>query len=104
MDGAPLCTLDSPRSDAHASKRGHLFDLYWNIVSWIAPRLVRGMRLWSWAVIPYLLIAYSNYLADTYESRSSSAQAAQSFTRNISSGMFPILGHHLVGPASKICL
>jgi hypothetical protein len=38
----------------------------------------------------------SNYLADAYETYSSSAQAAQSFARNIFSGVFPLFAHQMV--------
>jgi len=38
----------------------------------------------------------SNYLADAYETYSSSAQAAQSLARNVMSAIFPLFAYQLV--------
>lgn len=38
----------------------------------------------------------SNYLADAYEGYSSSAQAAQSFVRNFTAGLFPLFARKMV--------
>lgn len=44
----------------------------------------------------------SNYLADAYETYSSSAQAAQSLARNILGAVFPLFAYQFVG--SPLCL
>lgn len=41
----------------------------------------------------------SNYIADAYEVYSSSAQAAQSFCRNMASATFPLFAHQMVSVA-----
>lgn len=38
----------------------------------------------------------SNYLADAYETYSSSAQAAQGLTRNVVAGLFPLFAQQMV--------
>lgn len=46
----------------------------------------------------------STYLADAYETYSSSAQAAQSFTRNLSGGIFPLFARQLVRISCRLPL
>jgi hypothetical protein len=43
-----------------------------------------------------MLTPTSNYLADAYETFSSSAQAAQGLTRNVVAGIFPLFGQQMV--------
>jgi len=44
----------------------------------------------------------SNYLADAYETYSSSAQASQSFVRNILSAVFPLFAHQMVCDLARL--
>jgi len=44
----------------------------------------------------------SNYLADAYETFSSSAQASQSWTRNVLGGVFPLFAYDMVGSSRVI--
>lgn len=45
--------------------------------------------------------ANSNYLADAYETFSSSAQAAQGLTRNVVAGIFPLFAQQMVSTKSN---
>jgi hypothetical protein len=45
---------------------------------------------------------FSNYIADAYETYSSSAQAAQSFARNIASAIFPLFARQLVSSLAPL--
>lgn len=93
-----------PESDKNATPEGRLLSpgfqsillpigLFWfgwtarPSVPWIWPALAVGsctMGIFS------IYLAVFNYLADTYQRYSSSAQAAQSMCRNIFAGIFPL--------------
>ncbi|KFA53880.1 hypothetical protein S40293_08248 [Stachybotrys chartarum IBT 40293] len=59
-------------------------------ITWVSPALAVGactMGIFS------IYLAVFNYLADTYGTFASSAQAAQSMCRNLTAGIFPLLTH-----------
>jgi hypothetical protein len=46
-----------------------------------------------------MVLMRSTYLADAYETYSSSANAAQSFARNILAAVFPLFAYQFVRPS-----
>ncbi|ORY29132.1 major facilitator superfamily domain-containing protein [Naematelia encephala] len=61
-------------------------------IPWPVPAVFLTISYWG------VFCMYSGtftYLADAYETYSSSAQAAQSFARNFASGIFPLFGHQM---------
>ncbi|WVQ81596.1 hypothetical protein IAT38_003720 [Cryptococcus sp. DSM 104549] len=61
-------------------------------VHWAVPAVM--LVFWNWGVF-CMYSGVFTYLADAYETYSSSAQAAQSFCRNFLSGIFPLFGHQM---------
>nr|XP_031862231.1 uncharacterized protein CI109_002196 [Kwoniella shandongensis]KAA5529303.1 hypothetical protein CI109_002196 [Kwoniella shandongensis] len=62
------------------------------VVHWAVPAVF--LIFMNWGVFTMYLGVF-NYLADAYETYSSSAQAAQSFVRNIASGLFPLFAKQM---------
>ncbi|KIR52444.1 MFS transporter [Cryptococcus gattii Ru294] len=62
------------------------------VVHWAVPGV--ALVFMNWGVFAMYSGVFT-YLADAYEIYSSSAQAAQSFCRNIASGIFPLFAHQL---------
>lgn len=62
-------------------------------IPWPVPALMLVISYWG---IFSMYVATFNYLADAYETYSSSAQAAQGFARNTSSGIFPLFAYQMV--------
>jgi hypothetical protein len=73
---------------SHHRQLGDLQHVCGNLVSSIPSRLDQ-----------YVELILSNYIADAYEVYSSSAQAAQSFCRNMASATFPLFAHQMVSVA-----
>jgi hypothetical protein len=71
---------------------GRVLHVLWRLVR------ERGIPTVRRPTLPAVADLRSNYLADAYETYSSSAQAAQSFARNIFSGVFPLFAHQMVNP------
>ncbi|KAK8843471.1 hypothetical protein IAR55_007128 [Kwoniella newhampshirensis] len=62
------------------------------VVHWAVPAVF--LIFMNWGVFTMYLGVF-NYLADAYETYSSSAQAAQSFVRNLASGLFPLFARQM---------
>ncbi|GAP90876.1 putative MFS multidrug transporter [Rosellinia necatrix] len=58
-------------------------------ISWVVPTIAIGFCTVG---IFSIYLAVFNYIADTYQRYSSSAQAAQSMCRNLLAGIFPLIG------------
>ncbi|KAK4686907.1 hypothetical protein P7C73_g3215, partial [Tremellales sp. Uapishka_1] len=83
-----------------AAVGGFMFPLSFYVFAWT------GRPSIHWAVPAVMLVIFYwgvfmmysgvfNYIADAYETYSSSAQAAQSFARNMASAIFPLFAHQL---------